>query len=138
MSIFIALVVVKIIVGVGLIFYAGYLGNTELVEDLMETEMKTTGAITTTSTAVHENNMNFSNINNNNNNNNNSSTGTGDVDRYYGNNVATTSNENSFRNRSGSGSNITKERRAKQASSISKLSDIERYTVLKSRGGKSD
>ena len=131
MSIFIALVVVKIIVGVGLIFYAGYLGNTELVEDLMETEMKTTGAITTTSTAVHENDMNFSNINNN-------STGTGDVDRYYGNNVATTSNENSFRNRSGSGSNITKERRAKQASSILKLSDIERYTVLKSRGGKSD
>ena len=37
------LVIVKIVVGVGLIFYAGYLGNTELKEEIVENEIKSAG-----------------------------------------------------------------------------------------------
>ena len=126
LTIFLVLLIVKIIVGVGLIFYAGYLGNAESKEDIMENETKATGANVTIPS--DENNMNINNSNKNGN----IDSGGNDID------ISTIPLANGVHDRNGSGSNVSKERRLKQDSSALKLSDIERYTVLKSRGEKMD
>ena len=98
----------------------------------MENETKATDATSDTSATVttpsDENNMNV----NNGNKNGNIDSGGNDID------ISTIPLANGVHDRNGSGSNVSKERRLKKDSSALKLSDTERYTVLKSRGEKMD